>query len=79
LDRSYIASASLPKGLIGSRLNRSLDGRSVVRVTQYKSAEAQKEIHQNEALRQQIDKLRQLVESSSSSLCEETFTTGGFK
>jgi quinol monooxygenase YgiN len=79
LDRNYIASISLPKGLIGSRLYRSLDGRSVVRVTQYESAEAQKEIHQNEALRQQIDKLRVLVDSSSSSLCEETYTTGEFK
>jgi quinol monooxygenase YgiN len=79
LDRSYIASTSLPKGVIGSRLYRSLDGRSVVRVTRYESAEAHKEVHQNEALRQQIDKLRPLVESSSASLYEEAQTTGDFK
>ncbi len=78
-DRSYIASATLPKGLIGSRLYRSLDGRSAVRVSHYESVEAHKEIHQSEALRQQIARLRPLVESSSPALCEEVYTTGDFK
>jgi quinol monooxygenase YgiN len=78
-DRSYIASASLPKGLIGSRLYRSRDGKSIVRVSQYESAEAHKEYHQSEALRQQIDRLRPFVESSSPTLYEELYTTGDFK
>ena len=78
-DRSYIASASLPKGLIGSRLYRSRDGKSIVRVSQYESAEAHKEYHQSEALRQQIDRLRPFVESSSPTLNEELYTTGDFK
>jgi quinol monooxygenase YgiN len=78
-DRSYIASASLPKGLIGSRLYRSLDGKSAVRVSQYESVEAHKEYHHSEALRQQIDLLRTFVESSSPGFYEEAYTTGDFK
>lgn len=78
-DRSYIASASLPKGLIGSRLYRSQDGRSLVRVSQYESVEAHNEYHHSEDLRQQIGKLRPLVESSSPALYEEVYTTGEFK
>jgi quinol monooxygenase YgiN len=79
LDRSYTSSASLPKGLIGSRLYRSPDGKSVVRVTQYESLEAHKETHQNEALLKQINQLRPLVESSTSGLYEEVRTTGDFE
>jgi heme-degrading monooxygenase HmoA len=79
VDRSYVASASLPKGLIGSRLYRSPDGRSVVRVSQYESVEAQKEYHLSGALRQQIKKLSALVESSNPTLYEEVYTTGDFK
>jgi quinol monooxygenase YgiN len=78
-DRSYIASATRPKGLIFSRLYRSLDGRSAVRVSQYESLEAHKEIHQSESLRQQIDRLRPFVESSNPGLYEEAHTTGDFK
>lgn len=79
LDQSYRATAQLPKGLVGSRLYRSLDGRTVVRVTEYESAEAHKETHENEALLQQINKLRPLVESSTSGLYEEANTTGNVK
>ncbi len=32
-DRSYIGSATLPKGVLGSRVYKSLDGRSVARVS----------------------------------------------
>jgi heme-degrading monooxygenase HmoA len=78
-DRSYIASANLPKGLIGSRLYRSLDGKSVVRVSQYESVEAHNDYHHSEALRQQIGRLKPLVESSSPVLYEEVHTTGDFK
>ena len=78
-DRKYIASTTLLKGLIGSRLYRSPDGKSAVRVSQYESAEAHKEYHQSEALRQQIGLLRNLVESSKPILYEEVYTTGDFK
>ena len=78
-DRSYISSTSLPKGLIGSRLYRSLDGKSAVRVTQYESVEAHKESNQSEALRQQITRLREFVESSTPGLYEEVHTSGDFK
>jgi quinol monooxygenase YgiN len=78
-DRSFIASATLPKGLIGSRLYRSPDGKSAVRVTQYESAEAQKDYHQSEALQQQIALLRSFVESSTAGLYEEVRTAGDFK
>jgi quinol monooxygenase YgiN len=78
-DRNYVASAPLPKGLIGSRLYRSPDGKSVVRVSQYESAEAHKEYHQSEALRQQIGQLRNLVESSKVEFYEEAYSTGDFK
>jgi quinol monooxygenase YgiN len=78
-DRSYVASTSLPKGLIGSRLYRSLDGRSVVRMSLYESVQAHHDQNQNEALQQQIGRLRPLVESASPALYEEVYTTGDFK
>jgi hypothetical protein len=78
-DGSYIGSANLPKGLIGSRLYRSLDGKSVVRVTQYESVESHQDYHHSEALRLQIGHLKPLVESSSPALYEEVYTTGDFK
>jgi quinol monooxygenase YgiN len=78
-DRRFVASASLPKGLIGSRLYRSPDGKSAIRVTQYESAEVKKEYHQSEALQQQIALLRTFVESSTTGLYEEVRTTGDFK
>lgn len=78
-DRNFVASATLPKSLTGSRLYRSLDGKSAVRVTQYESVEAQKEYHQSEALQQQIALLRTFVESSAVDLYEEVRSTGNFK
>jgi quinol monooxygenase YgiN len=69
-ERGY-ASAKLPPGVIGSRMYRSLDGKSVVRVSQYESIESHKELHQNETLRRHIDKLSPLLESSSPALYEE--------
>jgi quinol monooxygenase YgiN len=78
-DRSYIASATLPKGVLGSRVYKSLDGRSVVRVTHYESVEAHKDYHQSEGLQQQTGLLRAFVESSSPGLYEEVHTIGNFK
>jgi quinol monooxygenase YgiN len=78
-DRSYITSANLPDGLIGSRVYRSLDGKSAVRVSQYESMEALTESLQSEDLRRQVDRLRPLVESSTRDLYQEAYTTGDFK
>jgi quinol monooxygenase YgiN len=78
-DRNFIASATLPKGLAGSRLYRSLDGKSAVRVVQYKSIEVHKEYQQDPALQQQVALLRDFVESATGSLYEEVRTTGDFK
>ena len=77
-ERSYAASTNLPPGVIGSRMYRSLDGKSVVRVSKYESIEAHKDVHQDEALRQHIDRLSPLFESSSPALYEEVYTTGDF-
>ncbi|MGB7265497.1 MAG: antibiotic biosynthesis monooxygenase family protein [Terracidiphilus sp.] len=79
VNRRYTASTARPNGLIGSRLYRSLDGRSAVRVSQFESSEALDEIRKSESLRQQIEKLQPLVESSSPVLYEEASTTGEFK
>ena len=78
-DRNFIASATLPKGLVGSRLYRSPDGKSAVRVVQYKSIEAHQEYQRDPALQQQVALLRDVVESATASLYEEARTTGDFK
>jgi quinol monooxygenase YgiN len=78
-DRNFIASATLPKGLVGSRLYRSPDGKSAVRVVQYRSVEAHQEYQRNPALQQQVALLRDFVESATASLYEEVRTTGDFK
>jgi quinol monooxygenase YgiN len=78
-DRNFIASATLPKGLVGSRLYRSPDGKSAVRVVQYESAEVQKAYEQDKALQQQVALLRNFVDSATGSLYEEVRTTGDFK
>jgi quinol monooxygenase YgiN len=78
-DRRFIASTTLPKGLVGSRLYRSADGKSAVRVVQYESIEAHREYQQDPALQQQVALLRDFVESATASLYEEVRTTGDFK
>ena len=78
-DRKFIASATLPKGLVGSRLYKSLDGKSAVRVVQYESIEVHQEYQQDPALQQQVALLRDFVESATASVYEEVRTTGDFK
>lgn len=78
-DRKFLASATLPKGLIGSRLYRSPDGKSAVRVVQYESVEAHQEYQRNPALQQQVALLRDFIDSATASLYEEVRTTGDFK
>lgn len=78
-DHNFITSSTLPKGLVGSRLYRSPDGKSAVRVVQYESVEAHKEYQQDEALQQHVARLRNFVESATGRLYEEVRTTGDFK
>ena len=66
-------------GLIGSRLYRGLDGRTVVLVSQFESIKAQEEILQSPGFKENLSKLHAFVESSSPATYEEAYTTGGFK
>ena len=75
-DRRYAAANPVPKGVTGSRTYRSLDGASVVRVTQYESLQAHDEVQQDVGLRQRISMLRPLVESASRALYEEAPAPG---
>ena len=64
-----------PTGLIGSRLY----SRTVVLVSQFESIKAQEEIFQLPSFKENLNKLRTFVESSSPATYEEAYTTGGFK
>lgn len=75
-NRRYVASSPLPRGVLSSRMYRSLDGASIVRVTQYESIKALDEVQQDEGLRRQIAILRPLVESSRPALYEEAPALG---
>jgi heme-degrading monooxygenase HmoA len=68
-----------PTGLIGSRLYRGLDDRTVVLVSEFESIKAQEEIFQRPSFKENLNKLRTFVESSSPAIYEEAYTTGGFK
>ena len=78
-QRNYIASVALPPGLIGFRMYKSMDGTSVVLVSQYESAKALEEVQQRAVLQQHIEKIRPLVESSGPILCEEFYAAGNIK
>jgi heme-degrading monooxygenase HmoA len=68
-----------PTGLIGSRLYRGLDGRTVVLVSQFESIKAKEEIFQSPGFKENLSKLQDFVESSSPAIYEEAYTTDGFK
>jgi hypothetical protein len=55
---------------------RSLDGTSVVLVSQFESLAAQHEILQLDAFKEHMGKMQLLVESSSPGLYEEAYTGG---
>ena len=67
-----------PTGLIGSRLYRGLDGRTVVLVSQFESIQALEEIRQLPSFKENLSKLQAFVESSSPAVYEEAYTTDGF-
>ena len=78
-QRKYFASTTRPKGLLASRVYRGIDDKSVALVTEFESIQAQEEILQREVLKQHINALRPLVESSNPCLYEEAYITGDFK
>lgn len=78
-QKSYIGSIDLPPGLIGVRMYKSADGNSAVLVAQYESAKALEEVQQRQVLKQHIEKVRPLVESSIPALYEEVYTVGDYK
>ena len=48
-------------------------------MTEYESTKALEEVQQRQVLKQHIDKLRPLVESSSPALYAKVYTAGEFK
>lgn len=78
-QRSFAASlTNKPSGLLGSRTYRSLDGKSVVLVSQFESIRAQEEVRQAETFKLHLKSLQSFVENSSPGLYEEVSTTGTF-
>ena len=67
-----------PTGLIGSRLYRGVDGRTVVLVSQFESIKAQEDIFQSPEFKANLSKLQAFVESSSPAIYEEAYTNGVF-
>jgi quinol monooxygenase YgiN len=78
-QRSYIASVTPPPGLVGIRMYKSMDGNTAVLVTQYESAKALEEIRQRAVLREHIEKVQPLVESSTQALFEEVYAVEDIK
>ncbi|MDB4955808.1 MAG: hypothetical protein JWO36_3377 [Myxococcales bacterium] len=68
-----------PNGLIGSRMYKGADGTTAILVSQFASMTAWEEVRQHHAFKNHLSKLQPLVESSSPSLCEETYTSGAFQ
>ena len=78
-QRNYASAlVEKPTGLIGSRLYRGLDGRTVVLVSQFESIKAQEEIFRLPGFKENLSKLQAFVESPSSAIYEEAYTTDGF-
>jgi len=66
-------------GHVSGRLYRSTDGKTAILVSQFDSVGAQEELFQTEGFKENLKKLRPLVESSSPGQFEEAYTYGNFK
>jgi quinol monooxygenase YgiN len=73
-----VDSMTTPKGLIGSRMYRGVDGTTAILVSQFASMTAWEEVRQHHAFKNHLSKLQPLVESSSPTLCEEAYTARDF-
>lgn len=71
--------STLPEGHVSGRMYRSLDGTSVVLVSQFASMSVQQEILQNEEFKEHLKRMAPMVESSSPTQYEEAYTYGDFK
>jgi hypothetical protein len=71
--------STIPGGLVGGRLYRSLDGGSVILVSQFESISAQQQILQNEGFKEHLKEMAPMVESSNPTQYEEVYTYGDFK
>jgi quinol monooxygenase YgiN len=77
-QRRY-AELTAPNGLVGGRMYRSLDGQSAVLVSTFSSKSEQEQVMQRSDFKEHIQRLQPLVESSTPSIYEEAYTTGGFR
>jgi quinol monooxygenase YgiN len=68
-----------PCGLIGGRMYRSVDEQSAVSVSVFESKSAVDSVFQRADFRENIQRLRPLVESSSPILCAEAYTYGTYR
>lgn len=78
LQREFVMSRCLA-GLVGGRMYRNREGTKAVLVSQFESVEAQEAIMGSAELRSHIEKLREMVDSSSPDIYEEAYTYGEFK
>jgi heme-degrading monooxygenase HmoA len=70
--------ATGPTGLLGGRLYRSADDKSVILISQFQSESAQQGILGSDAFKAHLTRLRPMVESANPVTYEEAYTTGGF-
>lgn len=78
-QRYSAALTTKPNGLIGSRMYRSLDGKSVVLVSQFESMKAQEDIRQTDAFKENLRALQALVESSNPDVYEMAYANGNLE
>ena len=78
-EQRKFAESLPPCGLIGGRMYRSVDGRSVTLMSVFQSKAAQEEVFQRADLKENIRKLASFVESSNPIVHEEAYTYGDFR
>lgn len=80
VQRSFTAALKTKSaGLIGSRMYRSLDGKSAVRVAQFESARSHEGTRQSDAFEEHLKRVQPYVESANPNSYEEAFTAGNFR
>jgi heme-degrading monooxygenase HmoA len=79
IDAQRSFSSTIPGGLIGGRMYRTVNGKTAILVSQFDSVNAQEELFRTEAFKEHLKNLRPMVESSGPNLFEEAYTYGNFK
>jgi quinol monooxygenase YgiN len=67
-----------PCGLVGGRMYRSVDGRSAVLVSVFESKGAADAVFERDDFKAHLQRLQELVESSSPAFYEEAYSVGAF-